>query len=536
MAQVFGQGKFIRKIALASAVAIFVIASAVTYFAVGRAHKSVTNLMRKDAVSLAEMFIEGARAIFESQVSLINDLRMRLMVYARQVKESGGKLGTIPPEMAYAVILDSEGDIISRSGVATPEVSGWLAEIEDIVQPILSGNRRSLFFGLNPQFPASSGPVGYAEKFEDKILVIFAYPPYHRQLGIGYLARQLAETPSVRYILLQNKYGVLIASKDVYRVRSINSDPFLQRVLASGEPDVRFTEFQGERVFELAYPFPTMGKFSGVLRIGFPLSEYRDMYSVIVWMIFLGGFLGILSAAAIIMLSRVGAKMLALQREHEKLAQLRSLGEIAASVAHEIRNPLNAISISLQRLQAEFEPEDFEEYSQIIASGLAQTKRIDEIVREFIAVAGNVAPVREEVPLGQLFGPLCEEFEIAAAGKGINFECEISGGTAKVDVDKFRRVIRNILKNALEETPAGKKISLRAGIEGKNLVAEIFNEGSRIPEEIIDRIFEPFATGKSGGTGIGLFYAHRIVEAHGGEIFAQNEENGVKFTIKIPAK
>ncbi len=526
----------LSKFVVVLVVAIIVVSGITTYFSAMKIRTSLIELMKRDAISLANIFIEGSGSIYESQVSLINDLRMRLIVYARMVESNRSDLSQVPPEMAYAVLLDSSGAIVDEIGVLTPEVNDWLGQLDEIIQPILSGDKKQLFFGLDPELPVSVGPVGFAKLCNGYILVIFSYPPFRKNFGIGFLARQLAETPSVRYIILQNDKGILIASKDVYRVIAIDSDPFLQKVMKTSQPDVRFADFQGERVFEVAYPFPRMGKFGGILRIGLPLSEYKELSTVVIWTIFSNILLALLAIFSIFALGKMLSKTTEMRQEHERLMHLRSLGEIAAAVAHEIRNPLNAVAISLQRLDAEFEPTDeTQDYHKIIESARAQANKIDDIVREFIAVAGNVSPVKSNVDIKKFLSKICENFEMLCKSKKINLICQLDVDcTANIDDKKISRAIENILKNALEATPEGGTIKIFAEVFEHDLIVKIFNSGEKIPQDIIDRIFEPFATGKTSGTGIGLFYSYRIVDAHGGTISVRNLSDGVEFTMKIP--
>jgi len=525
----------IFKLVILLAVAIFLISGITTYFAARKTRIALVELMKRDAISLANIFVEGAWSIYKSQVTSINDLRARLMVYGRLVEENDNDLAVIPPEMAYAVLIDSTGTIKDETGIMTPQVRDWLSELDELAFPVLSGEKNRMFFGLNPEFPIATGPVGYVRRNGNHVLLIFSYPPFGMDSGIGFLARQLAQTPSVRYIFLQSERGILIGSKDVYRAYSIDSEPFLQKVLDTKHPDVRFIEFQGESVFELAYLFPQMGRFKGVLRIGLPLSEYRELSAIVLWTIGIGSLLALLAIVAIIALGIVVSKIVKLRREHENLGYLQSLGEIAASVAHEIRNPLNAVNMSLQRVEAEFEPRrDIEEYSKILSSAREQVGRIDDIVREFIAVAGNISPIRTKIGLMDLLNSIIDDFDASITAKNIEVIREMkTNNEINVDTAKISRALGNIFKNAIEATPRNGRIEISSEIMRNELCLKIFNEGNPIPEDMLDKILEPFISEKSSGTGIGLFYAYRIIDAHGGKISVRNISDGVEFDVRL---
>ena len=518
---------------------VLVVLGLTTYITAKNSRDALISLMHKDAVSLANIFSEGARRIYEIQSFEIIQERFRLEREARRVERSGVLFRHLPADAQLAIILDENGSIIDTAGTIDARRKQWIAVLKDIIAPIVDGGETSLFFGLDPEFPVGSEPMGFAKKMSDgKILVIFAKRPFPESAGIGLFARQLAETPSVRYIILQNRSGIIIASKDVYRATSIEADEFLKRVISQKNPESRFIDFEGERVFELAYPFPALGEFYGILRIGLPLSEYREFSTIVWWTLLVGIILALIIISAGISLIIVVNKIFVLRQEHQRFMHLRSLGEVAASVAHEIRNPLNAIAISLQRLNAEFSPaEDNSEYREILSSARSQINRIDNIVKEFIAVAGNVSPVRIKKNVAQFLSDISSRHKKIADAKNVRLSAEIAEDidSANWDFEKVGRAVENILKNAVEATGENGTVQLLAKRSGGVIRIEIFNSGSRIPEDVIDRIFEPFHSGKSNGTGMGLFYAYRIIDAHGGKIFVKNEADGVRFIIEMPA-
>lgn len=508
-----------------------------TYFSAQRARATLTSLMHKDAVSLANIFAEGARKIYELQSYEVAQIRFRLKTEATRIQHSGMRWKHLPPDVALALKIDNNFTLIDTFGAISARHSQWIALIPTLLAPIVEGEEPEMFFGLDTEFPVGSEPMGFARRIDDNaIIVLFANRPFPRSVGIGLLARQLAETPSVRYIILQNSRGIIVASKDVYRATSIESDAFLKDVIETDCPKSRFIRFEGERVFELAFPFPTLGEFSGVLRIGLPLSEYSELSGIVLWTIIIGIFLAMTTVTAGIALLNIVSRMMLLRQERQELAHLESLGQVAASVAHEIRNPLNAVGISLQRLAAEFTPtDDRDEYDEIISSARRQISRIDGIVREFIAVAGSISPVRTMVDTKALIEQICRNFQPIARSRNLKLECDIGNiTTANWDVEKIHRAVDNIIKNAIEASPKNAKVKILAKEKEGKIFIEIFNKGSKIPEDKLERIFEPFISGKSGGTGVGLFYAYRIVDAHGGKISVQNTTDGVKFTIEIP--
>ncbi|MBW2494068.1 MAG: hypothetical protein JRE43_04895 [Deltaproteobacteria bacterium] len=239
-------------------------------------------------------------------------------------------------------------------------------------------------------------------------------------------------------------------------------------------------------------------------------------------------------------------------RQSERLA---AIGELSASIAHEIRNPLAAISGSIEMLQAgragSAESADSEHLMKIV---MREVDRLDHLISDFLNYArpkpANPATVRlEEVISGVL-----EMFD-AARPKGIEVELQVEDGlTVFADADQLRQLLWNLVLNASESMPGGGRLSVSASalnegdsqgdssadrkVKGKEpekarwLEITIADNGSGISQEKLDRIFEPFFTTKPSGSGLGLATVHRIVQNHGGSVRLKSEL-GVGTTVRI---
>jgi len=221
-----------------------------------------------------------------------------------------------------------------------------------------------------------------------------------------------------------------------------------------------------------------------------------------------------------------------LRREVAQAEHLKSLGELAAGVAHEIRNPLNAIGIASQRLSNEFKPiEDENGYQNLLFELRSAIKRLDNVVREFIGLSAPMAPNMDIQPLNPLIQEIIADNRMQIEGSGLQFVTQIDDlGYAKIDPGQIKKALQNLIKNAVEATSSGGKIEIRAHRTDNQIKISIWDSGKPIPENIQGKIGKPFVSyGKETGTGIGLFTTYRIASDHGGKIEFESDKNGTEF-------
>jgi len=215
----------------------------------------------------------------------------------------------------------------------------------------------------------------------------------------------------------------------------------------------------------------------------------------------------------------------------EKLA---SLGELAAGVAHEIRNPLTAIKFRLYSLRTSLAgagPDN--EDAQVIASEIS---RLERIVKDFLQFARPSEPELVAVPPQRILQEVRNLLKPQLEKAGIELKLEPSE-TAWVHADthQIKEVLINLVQNAADSIGRNGAITLNAHDEDSSVVMEVADTGKGIPEEVQKRLFDPFFTTREGGTGLGLPIAARIVEKHGGELRYQTQLNrGTTFAIVLP--
>ena len=238
-----------------------------------------------------------------------------------------------------------------------------------------------------------------------------------------------------------------------------------------------------------------------------------------------------------------------LEHRLHRSARLAGVGELAASIAHEIRNPLAAISGSVQMLRGGSSADDRTRLMEIV---LREINRLDELISDFLCYARPAEPKRKDVPVAAVFAELAEMRRGDASAPGVVLEASVAEDLeVDADPDQLRQVLWNLVRNAEQAMGDAGTVRLAAALapqgdvgadrngpeEGAAFVEiRVSDTGPGIPPEDLERVFDPFYTTRPDGTGLGLPTVHRIVEAHGGRItLERGPEGGTVVAIGLPA-
>lgn len=228
-----------------------------------------------------------------------------------------------------------------------------------------------------------------------------------------------------------------------------------------------------------------------------------------------------------------------LEEEAKRAERLSALGSLAAGVAHEVRNPLNAISITAQRLSKEFVPRENEkEYVSFTQTILKEIKRLDQIINQFLSLAKAHKLNLLKTDINLFLSEIINLVEIEAKGKKVEIKREIKKlPNIKIDKEEMKKAILNIALNGVQATPLEGKLFFESNVDeiNRELIIKIKDTGTGIPKENLSKIFQPYFTTKEKGTGLGLAIAYRIISDHKGKIEVESEvEKGTIFTIRLP--
>lgn len=216
----------------------------------------------------------------------------------------------------------------------------------------------------------------------------------------------------------------------------------------------------------------------------------------------------------------------------EKLA---SLGELAAGVAHEIRNPLTAIKFRLYSLKKSM-PASMADNEDAMVIG-DEISRLERIVKDFLLFARPSEPELITIPTLRILQEVCDLLKPQLKKAAIELKLKPSDPAwVRADTQQIKQVLINLIQNSADSIGRGGEITLCARNGTGDLVAlEVADNGRGIPPEVQERLFDPFFTTKEGGTGLGLPIAARIVEKHGGELrYETRLGHGTVFSVILP--
>ena len=217
--------------------------------------------------------------------------------------------------------------------------------------------------------------------------------------------------------------------------------------------------------------------------------------------------------------------------------RLAAWAEMARIIAHEIKNPLTPIRLSVEHLQEVWKrgSPDFDRVlEECVQNVLRQTETLRHSAAEFSDYARLPRPEMREIGVGVL---LREAASAYAGAPGIRIEVDAaSDGRALGDARLLSRLLSNLVGNAVEALRPGGTIRLSARPRGRRIEIAVVDDGPGVSPDILPRLFDPYFSAKSGGTGLGLAIAKKIVEEHGGSIGAENRKpSGLAVRFDVPA-
>jgi two-component system sensor histidine kinase PilS (NtrC family) len=239
-------------------------------------------------------------------------------------------------------------------------------------------------------------------------------------------------------------------------------------------------------------------------------------------------------------------RLMEMEREVKRMEGLAMLGELAAGIAHEIRNPLASISGSIQVLNDSFSKEHTHINKRLMEIVMREVDRLNHLVNDFLQFARPRKVEVEELDLNQLIGDTLYIFQTSQR-RSRQVEAETAfQGPLKITSDphQLKQVLWNVFLNACEAMPRGGRMRVsterETGVDGsekeeQSVKIKIEDTGPGIDPSMIENMFEPFSTDKKEGSGLGLAIVKKIVESLGGEVFGYNlEGGGAAISIVLP--
>lgn len=468
---------------------------------------------------------------------------------------------------------------------------------------------------------------------------------FRQEFGINKIINQISMNPMVKYLVLQDKKGIIFATPNIHSITRIEDDSTLISVSEQHTEASRIAKFENENILELIRPFIVEGQSLGLFRIGISLDSYyrhtreTERQLILLFVILFGaGFVffflfmkyqsyeslkelfnktlgaledGVLTVnskgiitginktfssmssfeekillshnyyslfkddpfdvnkvlqegvkivdekfifgkniqystyplldeknriSGVISVLRDVTKIREFEKEREEAERLKFLGNLVANFAHEIKNPLNGLSIATQRLIKEF-PSGNKEYTRLTTTVKKEIESLNKILNDFLSLARPRIKEKNEFNLSVLIQDTLDIIREQAKYKKIILKENIKKGIKLIgNLEDFKRAILNILLNAIEAlslvSQKQRNLDIELFQENKVIIMVISDNGPGMDKDEIDKIFTPYFTTKKGGTGLGLYIAHNILKEHKAKITIESEKGiGTSFRI-----
>ncbi len=513
-------------------------------------YSSIMQMLRGD--SAGETLLPLADETFLTQESLI-----KALVNVIHAIDERWPSGVMTPEEAKGVIekeglwllavVDDGGRILFQSRPVPRQVLA-------LAEPAIRKKKDLVIdlFGRASDRSGRSGVVALRRGGGQGTLIIGLDEDALRWWGMR-IAMQRAvdeagQTPGVVFVTVLDGWGSLLGARGEQppsREMTAREKELLAGVIAVTNETVKL----GERDYLMVMaPLTLEGRPAGIVRVGFERDRMDQILERNRHFLFLS--MGFIVLAGLFSLwfvfqnqKRHLARIEEMRKRLEQSERLSSLGQLAAGVAHEIRNPLNAISMASQRLQREYLPceqDKGQEFAHLTGVIRDEIRRLNVIIEDFLTFSRSRRLELREFSLTEIIEKLVRLMGEEARSRGIalSLKADPSPLMVPMDVDKLQQALINILKNAMESISGTGTIEIvveRQG--GDRALIRISDTGSGLAPEEIEKIFNPDYTTKEKGLGLGLPIAHEIVRGHGGTIRVLSAVGqGTTFEITLPAK
>mgnify|MGYP001058525388 FL=1 len=512
-------------------------------------YTSIMQMLRGEAAG--ETLIPLTDETFLTQESLIK----ALLGVIRAI-DSRWASSIITPEEAKGV-MDKEGlwllAVLDEGGRVLFQSRPLPRQVLARAKPVIQKNKDlviDLFGG--PERVARSGVVALRRSGGGGTIIVALDDDALRWWGMR-IAMQKAvdeagQTPGVVFVTVLDGWGAVLGARGEQPASQEMTTQ--EKELLSGAVAVtaRGVKLGEKELLMVMAPLSLEGRPAGVVRVGFERDRMDQILERNRHFLFLS--MGFIVLAGLFSLwfvfqnqKRHLARIEEMRKRLEQSERLSSLGQLAAGVAHEIRNPLNAISMASQRLQREYMPceqdkgADFGRLTGVIRD---EIRRLNVIIEDFLTFSRSRRLELREFSLTEVIQKLARLMgeEARVRGIALTVRPEQDSLMVPMDVDKLQQALINMVKNAMESIDGTGSIGIVMEKQpGDRAVVRIADTGSGLAPGEVEKIFDPDYTTKEKGLGLGLPIAYEIIRGHGGTIRVQSSPGqGTTFEIELPTK
>lgn len=353
------------------------------------------------------------------------------------------------------------------------------------------------------------------------------------------------------YAAVEDAHGVLAAHSNPALVGRKLSGPWYERVVPDVAGDVVETHSpdlcEGRPAFDLRLPITLNGRQIGTYHSGLNANWFRETlavtnkYTILRWGTVIAG-IALVVLLAVGSLRLIARQTAALQRRLDEadLRRIKELSQFIIGVAHEVRNPLNAIRLNLHAIGRVHRGEAWlpdDEVAFILRESVREVDRVAALVREMLGYARQEPCRAEDVDLNAEVRGTLDFVKQSLEEDRVAVKVYLPSDAPRVRFDKtrLRQILLNLLRNAREAVGKGGRIEVGVSVSDGKLELAVADNGPGVPSEQRQRIFEPFYSTKDVGIGLGLALAKKFVEEGGGEIaYDPSHECGSRFVVRLP--
>ena len=350
---------------------------------------------------------------------------------------------------------------------------------------------------------------------------------------IGAYAGQYKDLSDLLHFVEERTTGALGLRQLKIFITDAESEQWVQQVLEKSKENawlpVEDDAVLTEQNFKVAYPLRREDKVEGLLAVDAASASLTpDVHTI----------LALLADQVAIAIddSRLLEENLRLERELAERERLAALGRMAATVAHEIKNPLSAIKSIAQVMREDESLRN--EYERDLGLIVGETDRLSQSVTQLLSFARRESPAGQPLSVDELVRSVVDLFRASAREQGIVLDAvvKVEAELAGKSVSALRDALSNLLLNALQATPHGGRVELIAAASDGELVISVQDTGSGVPLDLRERIWEPFFTTRQRGTGLGLAIVRKRVQEVGGtaSLAAGKNGGGALFHLRVP--
>ncbi|MCQ6563211.1 ATP-binding protein [Paenibacillus mendelii] len=436
----------------------------------------------------------------------------------------GETIGRLESAAIYLSSVDSKSQIIDEMLRVTHNMDSrfsgfyWVSAAGDIIQssnplrdPVNLGDRS--YFQLALETGKTQISEAHIGRVTQKYIFSIATPVYNKS--------GLIDGVLVGSIQLHEMEETLTQAIRGERIQLIDQK---NQVIAETKPLPSSKHTASSYVMLDAVPW----KVNAIMSFDYRTAVVRP------YLVYLGVLLLLLNIAYLLAKAQLMKRQLAKELAQIEADKLKLIGTIAASTAHEIRNPLTGIKGFIALLSDKYKDDKDQYYFSLIQT---EVNRINAIVSELLIIGKPTEASTEIHHVNDVVAEMVPLIESEAHLYNVGLRIELTNESAfvKLSKDHFKQIILNLVKNALEAMEKGGDLSIVTEVSAEFVLLKVTDTGKGMPLEVLEKVFTPFFTMKENGTGLGLLVCKRILDSYGGRLFLLSEVGkGTEATIQLP--